>query len=264
MTSVSRAEIKSARAKLSAIDPAIAKANKVIPLFDWRERARGFAGLAKLVLEQQVSVASANAIWNRMEAGLGVVTPKTVLKKSVDELKTFGLSAPKAKYIHGIAEAHESGAVDFDELKHLDDDAASAKLTALKGIGRWTAEAYLMWCEARTDVFPAADIALQEAIRILDGAPHRPTTEELYARSERWKPYRSFAAHLLWGYYGAIKQNTIPMPQGVPPLVKVVKVAKAAKKTKPAVAAKKKTAPKKKAAVKKKISRSSSKARKRK
>jgi len=227
-TIISLAEIQFARSALSQVDPALAKANEVIPLFDWRSRANGFSGLAKLVLEQQVSVASANAIWNRLENGLGSVEPKNVLKKSIDELKTFGLSAPKARYIHGIAHAHEAGEVDFDELKHLDDEAASAKLIALKGIGRWTAEAYLMWCEARTDVFPAADIALQEAIRILDGAAHRPSIEALYNRSEKWRPYRSFAAHLLWGYYAAIKQNTIPMPQGVPPLVKLVKpVAKA-------------------------------------
>jgi DNA-3-methyladenine glycosylase II len=80
-----------------------------------------------------------------------------------------------------------------------------------------------MWCEARTDVFPAADIALQEAIRILDAVPHRPSTEVLYVRSQKWSPYRSFAAHLLWGYYGAIKKNTIPIPQGVPPMIKAGK-----------------------------------------
>jgi DNA-3-methyladenine glycosylase II len=98
--------------------------------------------------------------------------------------------------------------------------AATEKLIALHGIGRWTAEAYLMVCEARTDVFPAADIALQEAIRILDGAPLRPSTAELYARSELWRPYRSIAAHLLYAYYTGIKRNSIPMPPGVPPMMK--------------------------------------------
>lgn len=217
---ISHVDIQFARDALSLMDTSLAKANKVIPIFDWRTRARGFSGLVRLILEQQVSVASANAIWCRFEIGLGVVEPKQVLTKTIDELKSYGLSTPKARYIHGVAQAYEKGEVDFDELKQLDDEAASTRLMTLKGIGRWTAEAYLMWCEARTDVFPAADIALQEAIRILDGVSHRPTTEELYLRSRKWSPYRSFAAHLLWGYYGAIKKNTIPMPQGVPPLIK--------------------------------------------
>lgn len=217
---ISQLEIQAARQALSLLDPSLAKANTVIPLFDWRIRARGFAGLVRLVLEQQVSVASANTIWKRFESGLGVVAPEHVLLKTIDELRSYGLSAPKARYVHGIAQAHANGEIDFDELKGLDDEAASVKLIALKGIGRWTAEAYLMFCEARTDVFPAADIALQEAIRILDGVAHRPSTEELYLRSETWRPYRGVAAHLLWGYYGAIKKSAIPMPQDVPPLIK--------------------------------------------
>lgn len=227
---ISLQEILLARQALSLLDPSLAKANEIIPIIDWRTRPRGFAGLARLILEQQVSVASANAIWKRLESGLGNVAPQQVLTKTIEELKRYGLSTPKAQYVHGIAQAHENGEIDFEELKHLDDEAASTKLIALKGIGRWTAEAYLMWCEARTNLFPAADIALQEAIRILDGVAHRPSTEELYQRSDTWSPYRSFAAHLLWGYYGAIKKNTIPMPQGVPPLIRVTKSSSKARK----------------------------------
>lgn len=220
---ISKSEIHRARQMLSLRDPSLAKANEVVPLFNWRSRAKGFAGLVRLILEQQISVPSANAIWNRLELGLGVVEPQLVLKKTIEELKSYGLSAPKARYVHGIAQANEIGLVDFEGLQNLDDEEASLRLMALKGIGRWTAEAYLMWCEARTDVFPAADIALQEAIRILDGVSHRPSTKELYERSEKWRPYRSFAAHLLWSYYSGVKKNIIPMPQGVPPLVKLNK-----------------------------------------
>lgn len=220
---ITYAEIELARQALSLVDSSLAKANEAIPVIDWRARASGFAALVRLILEQQVSVASANAIWNRLENGLGIVDSAQILTKTADELKAYGLSAPKAAYVYGIAQAHEHGVLDFDELKELDDEAASARLIALKGIGRWTAEVYLMWCEARTDVFPAADIALQEAIRILDGVAHRPSTEELYERSRKWSPYRSFAAHLLWGYYSAIKKSTIPMPEGVPPLIKPIK-----------------------------------------
>jgi DNA-3-methyladenine glycosylase II len=211
---ISKSEIQLARQALSLLDSALFKANEVIPINDWRTRAGGFAGLVRLILEQQVSVASANAIWNRLESGLGIVEPKQVLSKTINELKNYGLSTSKARYVHGIAQAHEKGEVDFDELKVLDDEAASNKLRSLKGIGRWTAEVYLMFCEARRDVFPAADLALQEAIRILDGVERRPSTEELYSRALTWSPYRSFAAHLLWGYYRAIKGKIIPMPPG--------------------------------------------------
>jgi len=206
-------EIKKAREALGRLDPALARANNTVPPFEWRTRAKGFRGLVAFIVEQQVSVASARAIWLRLETGLDDVTPEQVLKKNIDELKTFGLSASKAKYIHGVAQAHASGEVDLDELSHLADEAACGKFIALNGIGRWTAEAYLMWCEARTDVFPAGDIALQEAVPILEGKASRPSIKELYARSEKWHPYRSIAAHLLWGYYTGIKQNVIVMPR---------------------------------------------------
>jgi len=225
LKTISTHEIQSARQALSSLDPLLAKAHAVIPVTDWRTRTRGFDGLARLVLEQQVSVASANAIWNKFESGLGLVSSEHVLDKTIEELKSYGLSTPKVHYIYGIAEAHQKGDIDFNELANLDDAAATARLMTLKGIGRWTAEAYLMWCETRTDIFPAADIALQEAVRILDGAAHRPGTEALYARSKDWIPYRSFAAHLLWGYYGAIKKNIIPMPPGVFPYKKPGKQA---------------------------------------
>lgn len=129
------------------------------------------------------------------------------------------MSGPKARYVHGIAEAHANGQIDFEALRHLDDDSAIEKLIGLHGIGRWTAEAYLISCEARTDLFPAADIALQEAIRILDCKSARPTKVELYERSEFWRPFRSIAAHLLWAYYSGVKHNAIAMPPGTPPMV---------------------------------------------
>ncbi|CDZ76404.1 DNA-3-methyladenine glycosylase [Legionella massiliensis] len=220
---ISKTEIQLARQALCLLDTSLFKANEAIPIDDWRTKEGGFKGLVRLILEQQVSVASANAIWNRLEVGLGIVEPQQILTKTIEELKGYGLSTPKARYVHGVALAHEQGEVDFNELKDLDDKVAIAKLTALKGIGRWTAEVYLMFCEARRDVFPAADLALQEAIRILDSVAHRPSTEELYSRSEMWSPYRSFAAHLLWGYYRAIKKNIIPMPQGVPLLIKSIR-----------------------------------------
>ena len=124
-------------------------------------------------------------------------------------LKGMGLSTPKARYTLGIAAAHAGRTVDLAALSGLDDDAAIAALVSLKGIGRWTAEVYLLFCEGRLDAFPAGDLALQEAVRVIDGAQTRPTEKALYQRAEGWKPYRGVAAHLLWDYYLARRAGQI-------------------------------------------------------
>ncbi len=204
--------IHAARVALAALDPALAVADAATPPWEWRLRAGGFAGLVKMVVEQQVSVAAANAIWARFEQGLGEVTPEAVLARDIDELKLYGLSAPKARYAHAIAEAHLSGQVNFERLCALDDAAATAALVSIKGVGRWTAETYLMFTEGRFDMFPAGDVALQEALRVADGAAARLTEKALYVRAESWRPHRGVAAHLLWAYYGGIKRGEIPPP----------------------------------------------------
>lgn len=198
-------DIAHARDVLAMADPALARLNAVTPVFPWRLRPGGFYGMAKLVIYQQVSLASAEAIWNRLEAGLGEVTPQAVLALEERDLLPFGLSRPKARYIHALA----GSGFDFTALRGLDDQAATAALVALLGIGRWTAETYLMFCEGRLDVFPAGDVALQEAMRVADGATERPSEKQAYARAEAWKPYRGVAAHLLWAYYGAVRRGEI-------------------------------------------------------
>ena len=203
-------QIRAARAHLAALDPAIAAVEAVTPEFPWRVRERGFAGLIKLMVEQQVSLASAAAIWARVEIGLGEVSPAAVLAREDVDLQGFGLSRPKVRYARAIAEAHVSGLCDFDGLRHMGDDEAAVALMSIKGIGRWTAETYLMFCEGRLDVFPGGDIALQEAMRWTDRAENRPNEKQAYARAEVWKPYRAVAAHLLWRCYGAVKKGEIP------------------------------------------------------
>ena len=203
-------QIRAARAHLAALDPAIAAIEAVTPEFPWRIRQRGFAGLLKLMVEQQVSLASAAAIWARVEAGLGEVSPAAVLAREDVDLQGFGLSRPKVRYARAIAEAHVSGLCDFDGLRQMGDDEAAAALMSIKGIGRWTAETYLMFCEGRLDVFPGGDVALQEAMRWADRAEIRPNEKQAYARAEVWKPYRAVAAHLLWRCYGAVKKGEIP------------------------------------------------------
>lgn len=209
------AEIAAAREALAARDPALARAHAQTPPFEWRSRVGGFEGLFRMIVEQQVSVAAAAAIWGRVEAGLGEVTPRAVLARSTDELRAFGLSGQKVRYGQEIARAHVEGDIDFDHLERLSDAEATARLTAIKGVGLWTAETFLMFCEGRLDVFPGGDVALQEAIRWADGAALRPREREAYARAEAWRPHRGVAAHLLWGWYGAVKRGEVALEDSV-------------------------------------------------
>jgi DNA-3-methyladenine glycosylase II len=210
-------DIEAARRTLVALDPALARADARTPAFEWRRRVGGFEGLFHMIVDQQVSVAAAASIWARVEAGLdGVVTPERVLETSVESLRSFGLSIQKATYGHEIARAHVDGRIDFDHLERLSDTEATARLVAIKGVGRWTAETFLMFCEGRPDIFPGGDIALQEAVRWVDGASVRPTEKQAYTRAEMWRPHRSVAAHLLWGWYGGVRRGEIALEDPLP------------------------------------------------
>lgn len=202
--------LAAARRHLAEIDPALAVLDAVTPPFEWRLRACGFYGLAKMIVEQQVSVAAAATIWGRLETGLGAVTPDAVLALDEAALRGFGLSGQKARYVRGLAEAVTEGRIDFLAMRGLPDDEAVAALTALKGVGLWTAETYLMFCEGRLDVFPGGDVALQEAMRWADRVDTRPTEKEAYARAELWRPHRGVAGHLLWRCYGMVRRGEIP------------------------------------------------------
>ena len=208
----SPAEIAVARLALIAADPALAEAHAQTPAFEWRTRPGGFEGLFRMIVEQQVSVASAAAIWKRVLDGLGgEATAKGVLACEPETLRSFGLSGQKARYGREIALAQVEGRIDLDRLAPLDDAEAVAALTAITGVGRWTAETYLMFCEGRTDLFPGADIALQEAIRWADVLEVRPREKAASARAEIWAPHRGVAAHLLWGWYGSVKRGEIAL-----------------------------------------------------
>ena len=200
--SVTSEQIAALRLELAALDPALAIAHAAAPVFPWRSKPGGYPGLVRMILEQQVSIASATAVWTRLEAGLGRVGPEEVLAVSPETLRGFGLSGQKVRYVRALAEA----GIDFAALGELDDATATARLTAVTGIGRWTAEVYLMICEGRTDFFPAGDVALQEALRAAEGWTERPTERALYQRAEAWRPHRGVAAHLLWAYYAHLKK----------------------------------------------------------
>ena len=208
----SHAQIAAAREALVALDPALGRAHAQTPAFEWRQRPGGYEGLFHMIVDQQVSVAAAAAIWKRVSEGLdGEITPQAVLNCDSERLRSFGLSGQKARYGHEIALAHVEGRIDFDHLEQLSDQNAIARLVAIKGVGRWTAETFLMFCEGRQDVFPGGDIALQEAMRWADRATLRPTEKQAWARAEIWRPHRSVAAHLLWGWYGAVKRGEVAL-----------------------------------------------------
>ena len=192
-------------AELAAKNRTLARALGAIGAPHIRRRPGGFEGLFRIIVEQQVSVPSAQAIWGRCRAGLDPVTPDGALALGAEGLKAFGLSAPKARYVLCLAEALQDGALDFDEVAGLDNDAASAALQSVTGVGPWSAGIYLLFCEGRIDIWPPGDVALLAAYK---AAQHRgPATNmaRLDARAQKWAPHRGLAAHILWTYYAHIR-----------------------------------------------------------
>ena len=169
----------------------------VPPLWD---REPGFATLLQIILEQQVSLASAKACFDKLAACLGKVTPETVVLLSDTELRTVGFSRQKTAYARHLSEALLGGRLDLDRLHLLSDAEVKAELIKLKGVGEWTSDIYLLMALLRPDVMPKGDIALHSAWHRLSGES-RPTSDEFLVIAERWKPYRSVAARLLWHFY---------------------------------------------------------------
>ncbi len=172
-----------------------------------RIRTQGFEGFLRAIVSQQVSIAAASGIWKRLEAGLGEVRAERLLEFDADALRAFGLSRQKALYARGLAEAVVSGDLDFDVLHAAPDEDAIATITRLKGLGRWSAEIYLLFALQRTDVWPANDLALQEAMRVLKNLRDRPDEKKLRKLGEAWRPHRSAGALFLWHVYHHIKQR---------------------------------------------------------
>jgi DNA-3-methyladenine glycosylase II len=173
--------------------------DKAAPL-PLRRNVGGFAALLNIVMGQQVSVASAKAIWRRLEAA-GLTEAKAIAVAREEDLRACGLSRQKIRYATALAHA----GVDFAAFEHVGDDHVIAALVALPGIGRWTAEVYAMFSLGRADVFAPGDLALQESARLLFDLPDRPTEKALRRMAEDWSPWRSVAARALWAYYRVAK-----------------------------------------------------------
>ena len=196
------------------LDAALAALNKVDPRFvallakagrpPLRRRADGFAGLAAIIVAQQLSTASANAIWGRLAAAFDPLDPAAILRARPARLRGLGLSAAKVRTLKAIARAVVGEELALAALEELSADQAHAALTAVHGIGPWTADIYLLTALGHADAWPAGDLALQEAARLAFALPARPTAKEMHQLAEPWRPWRAVAARILWSYYRAM------------------------------------------------------------
>ena len=180
-----------------------------------RIRDRGHQTLLRTIIGQQVSVASANAIWKRLEDAVGAELDPIVLAAAPDEmLRSCGLSRQKISYVKSLAELVASGELDLFNLPP-DDEEAIAALTRIKGVGRWSAEIYLLFAEGRGDIWPAGDLAVQEEVGQLMGLPERPSEKTVREIARKWSPHRGAAAIFTWHHYGrrlaASKADKMPV-----------------------------------------------------
>lgn len=196
---------------LERVDPRLAQVRAIAGPVAVRYRPPGFEGIARIVMGQQLSVASADAIWGRFEVLLGEATAENYLRQSEDALRAAGLSGGKIKTLNALAVAAVAG-LDLEGLAAEPAETATEKLTAIHGIGRWTAEIFLLFCARHADVLPAGDLALQAAAADALGLEKRPSEKELRAISELWSPWRGVAAKLLWAYYKVMRQGRNVLP----------------------------------------------------
>ncbi|MCA0850061.1 DNA-3-methyladenine glycosylase family protein [Salipiger thiooxidans] len=187
---------------LCRAEPRFARALDLTGPLPLRRRPDGFGQLLSAIVSQQVSVASARAIWARLEAA-GMTTPEAIRATDEEGLRALGLSRQKASYAVALAGA----GIDFDALRLAPTDEVVKTLVAVKGIGIWTAEIYAMFSLGRADVFAPGDLALQESARLLFDLPERPKERALRDMAEAWSPWRSVAARALWAYYHVAKQR---------------------------------------------------------
>lgn len=199
------ADLEEGMAALRALHPdwgAIIERTGIPPL---RRREGGFAGVAAIIVSQQLSVASARAVMARVESVFGKLTPERMLAATDDEMRLSGLSRPKQRTMRAVAAAIASRQLDLEALETATPEQVHALMTAVSGIGPWTADIYLLFCLGHRDGFAPGDLAIQEAARVAFGLPARPKAAELEALAEGWRPWRGVAARLLWAYYAALK-----------------------------------------------------------
>jgi DNA-3-methyladenine glycosylase II len=203
----SQSDLDDAIAGLMKLDPRLPPILAAAGMPKLRRREAGYAGLAQIIVGQQVSVASASAIWGRVSGAYEPFHHDALRKARADRLGRLGLSAAKIKTLKGIARELGRERLNLDVLAEEDADVAHATLTKLHGIGPWTADVYLLFCLGHGDAWPAGDVAIQEAIKVGLGLKTRPTVKQMAPLAEPWRPLRGAAAHLWWSYYHAIKKR---------------------------------------------------------
>lgn len=198
---LSKAQLVEGIDAVAAQEPAIAAAVQRVGYPEERIRPTGYRTLLRTIVGQQVSVAAAASMWNKLTAHLGEDVPTDrLLASSFDELRACGLSRQKQGYARSLCELVESGELDLDDLPE-DDEAAIEQLTRIKGIGRWSAEIYLLFAEGRPDIWPAGDLAVQVGIGKILELPDRPSEKETRALAEDWRPHRGALAIFTWHSY---------------------------------------------------------------
>jgi DNA-3-methyladenine glycosylase II len=202
-----QADLEAAIHALINLDPRLKPVFALTGMPALRRREPGFVGLAHIVCGQQLSTASAGAIWARLSAAFAPFDPASVRKARAERLGRLGLSAAKIKTLKHIARELAAERLNLDVLANEDADAAHNTLTALPGIGPWTADVYLLFCLGHGDAWPAGDLAVQEAVKIGLGLKTRPTAKEMAPLAEPWRPLRGAAAHLWWSYYRVLKNR---------------------------------------------------------
>lgn len=196
-----RKRIEAGLAELATLDPRMGALWQAAGTPAPRARKPGYETLLRVIVGQQLSTKAAAAIWQRLEVAGTTREPANFLAQSDQALRGFGLSRQKIAYGRGLAEAIDSGAVNLDQMRRLSDDEAIAALIALKGIGRWSAEVYLLFALGRSDIMPADDLALVVSAGRHLGEGERWTPAQLRDEADRWRPWRSAAARLLWHAY---------------------------------------------------------------
>ncbi|WP_325677900.1 DNA-3-methyladenine glycosylase family protein [Rhodopila sp.] len=186
---------------LIALDPAFASIQDRAGPLPWRRRTPGFPGLLQAIVAQMISNAAAAAIWGRLRAIPGALDPATLLTLSDDTLRAAGLSRPKVVHARALASAFLDGTLSAERIAGLEDEAAVEAIAGVKGLGRWTAEVYLLFAVERLDIFPSGDIALAASLADLKRLPARPSPRELRSIAAGWQPVRSLAARLLWHHW---------------------------------------------------------------
>jgi len=198
--------------ELGRIDPRLAAVIEIAGPVPLRRRPPGFEGLARIVVAQQISVSAATAIWTRFAALVDPLDPARLLAATAEDLRGAGLSAPKVRTLRAISEAIVAGAVDLEQVAAYAPEEAHRVMTAISGVGPWTADIFLLFCAGHPDIWPGGDLALQHAVRIAFAMEARPAEKPCRAIAEVWAPWRGVAARLFWAYYAAVKEGRDTLP----------------------------------------------------